>query len=211
MYVLTISALALSAISFAAAAPTVNQKAVHTAQVTALLAFAPKASTCDGAPAAGECKTADQAAAPIMNAFRQYKITTAGEMAAVLSLMAFESGDFKYNTNHFPGRPGQGTRNMQMPPINLKYAQSISALAGPLQQAGTDPVKVLNLLRSNDNYDFGSASWYLTTQCTPDIRSGLRSGSEVGWSAYITSCVQTTPTDDRKAYWVKAKQALGMK
>ena len=128
-------------------------------------------------------------------------------MAAVLSLMAFESGDFKYNTNHFPGRPGQGTRNMQMPPINLKYAQSIPELASA---GSSDPVQLLKLLTSNDDYDFGSGSWFLATQCPASVRSGLETGSQEGWEAYISSCVGTTATPERQAYWERAKKALGL-
>ena len=141
-----------------------------------------------------------------MDAFHKYGISSAGEMAAVLSLMAFETQDFKYNTNHFPGWPGQGTRNMQMPPLNLKYAQSIPDLA----TAAGDPVQVLKLLTSSDEYDFGSGSWFLSTQCPDSVRSGLQTGSQQGWEAYITSCVQTSVTPERQAYWERAKKALGM-
>lgn len=206
MHVSSAAVLTSAILSLTLAAPVPNSPE-HTAQVTALLTIAPTSSTCAGAPAAGECRTADQAAGPILNAFNKYQISSAGEMAAVLSLMAFETQDFKYNTNHFPGRPGQGTRNMQMPPVNLKYAQSIPELAS----AGSgDPVQVLRLLTSNDDYDFGSGSWFLATQCPDSVRSGLKTGSQEGWEAYISSCVGTTATPDRQAYWERAKKALGM-
>ncbi|KAL8952957.1 MAG: hypothetical protein Q9222_001176 [Ikaeria aurantiellina] len=84
-----------------------------------LLAIAPKANTCANATFPKECKTASEAAPFINHSFATYGITTAGEAAAVVAIMAFESGDFKYNINHFPGRPGQGTRNMQSPALNL--------------------------------------------------------------------------------------------
>jgi hypothetical protein len=34
---------------------------------------------------------------------RAYKVTSKAEQAAIVSLMAFETEDFKYNKNHFPG------------------------------------------------------------------------------------------------------------
>lgn len=59
----------------------------------------------------GECSTAAQAVPFITKSFATYNVTSRAEQAALISLMAFESGDFKYNRNHFPppGRPGQGS------------------------------------------------------------------------------------------------------
>ncbi|KAL9022145.1 MAG: hypothetical protein Q9185_000659 [Variospora sp. 1 TL-2023] len=175
-----------------------------------LLTMVPKASTCAGAPSPAECKTADEAAPFINQSFRTYAITSPGEAAAIISIMAFESGDFKYNINHFPGTAGQGTRNMQYPEYNLKYAQSIPELKDKLAAAGTDPKAVLALLTANGAYDFGSAAWFLKTQCSDTIRGGLKSGSLAGWQAYITQCVQTTVTPDRQAGWEKVAKALGL-
>ena len=78
-----------------------------------ILQIAPKSSTCEGAPAPDECATNVQAAPFLISAMSKYEIYSVPEIAAVLSVIAFESGDFKYNTNHFPapGRPGQGTRD----------------------------------------------------------------------------------------------------
>lgn len=74
-----------------------------------LLQIAPKAKSCDNAPAAGECATVQQAAPFITASLQTYKVTSRAEQAAVIGLMAFESAEFKYNRNHFPGRPGQGS------------------------------------------------------------------------------------------------------
>lgn len=71
--------------------------------------IAPKSNTCDNAPAKGECATAKQAAKFTSESFTTYKVTSKAEQAAIISLMAFESGDFKYNKNHFPGVAGQGS------------------------------------------------------------------------------------------------------
>ncbi|KAN0080493.1 hypothetical protein V8E54_003697 [Elaphomyces granulatus] len=172
--------------------------------------IAPSSNTCAGASFPDECATASQALPNILDSFQTYKITSWGEQAAIVSLMAFESDDFKYNKNHFPapGRPGQGARNMQSPTFNAKYAASIPALASKLPSASGDPASVLNLLLSDEAYDFGSGAWFLSTQCSQEVRSALQSGSETGWTAYITQCVSTTVTDARMEYWKRAVNAL---
>ncbi|PYH98869.1 hypothetical protein BO71DRAFT_394826 [Aspergillus ellipticus CBS 707.79] len=180
---------------------------ITTAQIKAI---APTSNSCDNPPAAGECATADVAAPNIAKSFDTYHVTSRAEQAAVIALMAFESGDFKYNKNHFPGVAGQGTRNMQSPTYNSKYASSILALASQLSAVANDPAKLLDLLRANPEYDFGSGAWFLTTQCSADVRGQLQSGSEDGWKAYISGCVGTEASDDRKQYWERARQALGV-
>jgi hypothetical protein len=84
-----------------------------------LLAISPNSSTCDNPPAEGECATAEQAAPFISDSFSTYAIDNVAEQAALISLMAFESGDFKYNRNHFPGVAGQGSTS-SFPPSNRK-------------------------------------------------------------------------------------------
>ena len=76
-----------------------------------LLEIAPNAKTCDGGDFAEECATADQAVPHIVSSFIRYGVTSRAEQAALISLMALESGEFKYNRNHFPppGNPGQGS------------------------------------------------------------------------------------------------------
>ena len=59
--------------------------------------------------APGDCRTAAQAADPILNSFEKYEITNQIEKAALVALMAFETADFKYHRNYYPGRPGQGS------------------------------------------------------------------------------------------------------
>ncbi|PYH48248.1 uncharacterized protein BP01DRAFT_354097 [Aspergillus saccharolyticus JOP 1030-1] len=171
--------------------------------------IAPTSNTCANPPAVGECATSDSAASSISKSFQTYGVTNKAEQAAVIGLMAFESGDFKYNKNHFPGVAGQGTRNMQSPTFNAKYAASIPALADSLKTVNGDPAGTLDLLRAVPDYDFGSGAWFLTTQCNASVRSQLQQGSQAGWEAFITSCVGTAANDDRKAYWNRAVQALG--
>lgn len=114
-------------LSTALALPTVGDSTAAPLNVSQLVSIAPKSSSCANAPFPSECRTAAQAVGPISASFVTYGVTTPGEQAAILSTMAFESDDFQYQINHFPGTPGQGTRNMQSPTYNLKYAQSISA------------------------------------------------------------------------------------
>ena len=61
---------------------------------------------------------------------------------------------------------------------------------------------------SDTYYDFGSGAWFLKTQCSPEIQTGLAGGSLAGWQAYITGCVQTQANPERQAYWQRAMDAL---
>lgn len=63
----------------------------------------------DDPEAPGECRTAGQAADPILDSFEKYEITNQIEKAALVALMGFETDDFKYQRNYYPGRPGQGS------------------------------------------------------------------------------------------------------
>ena len=74
-----------------------------------LLAIMPQSSTCAGAAHPDECRTAAQAAPFVTQSFSTYGVTTPGEQAALLGIMGFESEDFKYNKNYYPGNPGQGS------------------------------------------------------------------------------------------------------
>ncbi|KAJ5569136.1 hypothetical protein N7450_011622 [Penicillium hetheringtonii] len=176
-----------------------------------LIQVAPQSKSCDDDLAKGECATAKTAANSTSQSFNTFKVINKAEQAAILSLMAFESNDFKYNKNHFPGIPGQGTRNMQSAAFNKKYAKSISELEGKVFSVEGSPAALLDLLRENETYDFGSGAWFLTTQCSADVRSALQDGSEAGWKRYITDCVETTVTHERKEYWERAVKALSVK
>lgn len=99
---------------------------------------------------------------------------------------------------------------MQSPAFNKKYAGTIPALSSKIAQAASDPAALLDLLRENETYDFGSGAWFLTSQCSKDVRTALQGGSEEGWTQYISSCVGTSVTDERKQYWEKAVKALGV-
>lgn len=185
--------------------------------VSQLLIIAPTSNTCASAPFADECETAATAAPFLIDSMMAYKIYSPPEIAALLSLIAFETGDFKYEKNHFPGRPGQGTRNLQMPNFNLEYALSIPALASAakaIAPASTtdglsdDQLNQILALVLPDQYSWASAAWFLTTKCA-SIRSTLQAGGQAGFEAYM-GCVGTTATSDRLAYWTRAQAAFGL-
>jgi hypothetical protein len=107
---------------------------------------------------------------------------------------------------------------MQMINFNLAYARSIPNLATPLAAIAPAGViatslstsqqnQVLNLV-VDDKYDFASAAWFMTTQCTQTVRRGLQGGTASGWQNFLSECVGVSATDDRTAYWTKAISAL---
>ncbi|KAJ6178027.1 hypothetical protein N7519_008488 [Penicillium mononematosum] len=175
-----------------------------------LITIAPSSKSCANAPAEGECATAKQAAKFTSQSFDTYKVTSKAEQAAIVSLMAFETEDFKYNKNHFPGVAGQGTRNMQSPAFNKKYASSLPELKDKLPSVSNSPEELLDLLRSDSATDFGSGAWFLTTQCSKDVRTALADGSETGWQRFISDCVGTSVTEERREYWERAVEAIGV-
>src|SRR5436190_4618969 len=59
--------------------------------VAQLVQIAPSSNTCNNAIAPDECRTASQAVDLINSNFQRYGITTVGEAAAMLGIMAFES------------------------------------------------------------------------------------------------------------------------
>ena len=88
---------------------------------SAILKISPNTTSCDPkAKYASQCATASDAAPHILNSFNKYNISTVNEEAALLSLMLYETAEFKYNINVSPGRAGQGSRNGQVPDSQLQ-------------------------------------------------------------------------------------------
>jgi len=75
-----------------------------------IIAIDPTTASCSGASFPEECADAKTAAAALNSSFEKYNITSIGEVSALVAYTLFESGSYKYKQNHFPGRPGQGTR-----------------------------------------------------------------------------------------------------
>ncbi|XXG98618.1 hypothetical protein Hte_004943 [Hypoxylon texense] len=161
-----------------------------------------------------ECRTAEQMGPLFADAMAKYELNQAGQIAAVLALTAFESVDYKYKHNVSPGRPGQGTSNMQMFEFNLEYANAIPELKDQVSgvTADADDAKKNEVLAlvTDDKYNFGSGPWFMTTKCA-DAKDALSAGKDMdaGFQAYM-QCVGVTLTDDRQAYWTRAKQAFGL-
>ena len=202
---LTTSA-ALAALGLAALATALDA-------VEAIRQIVPDSASCPSPP--GDCRTAAQAAPFIVDSLHAYGVGCPGEMAAVVALMAFESVGFKYKHNVSPGRPGQGTANMQMANYNLLYAKAIPAVAGNVTGIASvdglpdDKLNWILSLVTPDEYNFGSGPWFLTTQCGRDVRDKLRGNVDEGFQAYM-QCVGVTVTDERKAYFDRAKAAFGV-
>ncbi|KAJ3499943.1 hypothetical protein NM208_g17256 [Fusarium decemcellulare] len=162
-----------------------------------------------------DCRTAKQAAPYIAQGMYRYGVYSVKEIAAVISLMAFESGDFRYKRNMFPGRPGQGTANMQMANYNLLYAKCIPGVKEHFE--GVDSVDGMSDDEKNDlldlvtvdKYNFASGPWFLTTQCDASVRKALDDDIDDGFAAYM-KCIDVEVTDDRLAYFNRAKEAFGL-
>lgn len=95
----------------------------------AIAAIMPQASSCDGADFPDECRTAAQAAPFISKACADL---SDGECAATVALMGLESVDMRFKHNVSPGRPGQGTANMQMADVSCPlFSFFLSTLSLP--------------------------------------------------------------------------------
>ncbi|KAE8548977.1 hypothetical protein EYB25_009360 [Talaromyces marneffei] len=159
--------------------------------------------TCDHARYPSECVTADAAAAYIRNAFVRYEISSPEQQAAVISVMAYESEDFKLSRDHEPDVIGTETRNMQSASFNQQYAASIPEL-NRFTRVCNDSSIILDLLVSEPRWDFGSAAWFLTTQCTQEQRARLKTGSDKAWEDYVVNCLGHPVTPERREYWNRA-------
>jgi len=186
----------------------------------AIIAVAPNSAAC--APGGeASCRTADQSAPLINQSFAKFGIDSKGEKAALLSLMAFETGGFVFDINKFPGRPGQGTRNLMFFPFILKYALETPDVAPQVSQiapgltadSNTDAVApdTMNAIRAlvlRDDLSFASAAWFLKTKCAGSFSSDLKSGTQASYESYLTGCIGTTVTPERIAGFQKAIAAL---
>ncbi|KAK2758730.1 hypothetical protein FQN54_003420 [Arachnomyces sp. PD_36] len=195
-----------------------------------ILQIAPNSKSCDTATPkfADECRTADVAAKYISESFERYGISSRVEQAAVLGWMAMESGEFRFSRNHFPrpGRPGQGTYNIQSLAFNIKYIDATpelksnlstpvdisSSICGP--DACVIPATIANaaldMILQNDQYAFATGAWFMKDICSEEVKSALADDMEAGWEQFVTKCVYAPLSEIRREYWEKAKAALGL-
>lgn len=177
--------------------------AVSDTDVKIVLAAAPKSNTCDGAPEAGQCATAQDAAPKIIAALETYKMTTPGEQAGLLAWMAFESGDFKYNIAKFNNPPaGKGSRCMMSPDFNAEYAKTVG-------DNEADPGAMLKKLIA-DGHEWDACAWYYSAKCDDTVKKGAQAGTLAGHLAFLKDCVNTEVTDARKTYWTNTAKAFGL-
>lgn len=180
--------------------------------VDILTKIAPETASCSGAPFPDECADATVAATALNKSFDTYSIKTAGEKAALIAYTLFESANYKYSKNHFPGRPGQGTRMMAMPPFVAKYATAIAGAdaVATASAAGGDAglTAVLALVNGDDEKSFGSAAWFYSTQCSEDVKAGVQAETIDGWHNFLTQCVGTELDPTRDTPWVTAKAII---
>jgi hypothetical protein len=192
----------------------------------AIQAIMPTSKSCADAKFPDECRTAEQAAPFISKACADL---STGECAATVALMGLESVEMKFKHNVSPGRPGQGTANMMMADVGLaptpgKSYECIFAddtprqftlqyatdLFGADQVNGKSPDNVLAMV-TVDEHNFGSAAWFLKTECTADVRTALETGTNDGWIAYNKCIGVDGSLEERMAYWTRAQEAFGLK
>ncbi|KAI9709272.1 MAG: hypothetical protein M1820_003392 [Bogoriella megaspora] len=197
------TAFPTSLISRDQAAVTINGFGLSTTTITAadLKSVAPSTASCSGSTT-GQCVTADQAAPAIADSFKKWGIVSFGSQAAIISTILFESNNFQSNVGiGANASPGKGTRNMQSADNNAKYAQAVGV-------TGSTPDDIVSALNKDVNLSFGSAAWFLATQCSMSIRDQLHGQETAGFSAYITQCVNTGDLEKRTAIW---NQLLALK
>jgi hypothetical protein len=171
-----------------------------------VVAAIPGSDSCAGAEFPNECITADAATPFIAQSLVTYGISSKAAQAAVLSLIAVETG-LKYNTHHFPSPdPTQGARNMMTAPFIAKYATQLYG-AAKVAQAGS-AAAVLQLVDTDESASSGAAAWYLATQC-PAVLTQFATDPEAAFTAYI-ACIGAPPSSDRTQAWNNAKTVFGV-
>ncbi|KAI5309753.1 hypothetical protein KEM55_002490 [Ascosphaera atra] len=189
------SAILALCLQGALSAPIIEARASSEDMYNALLKIAPDSEECPMNVSQMEyCRTAKQAAQPILDSFTEWGLTNTNEKAAVVAVMAYESESFRYAVNLAHSTTGQGTRNMQSPEFNKKYATDIpwvnQVLGLDRTVNGPEPMNILNTLNGNDTTSFGSGAWFLAKNCDDKTRQQLQAGGEDGFKAYMVNCVQ---------------------
>ncbi|KAJ2744328.1 hypothetical protein GGI20_003055 [Coemansia sp. BCRC 34301] len=171
------------------------------------------ADSCASVSTPGECVTNAKALVAINNALSKYRISKRSEVVAVIALMAYESGSWQYNTNHFPGRPGQGTRAMLMFNFIESYAKALhpdeaaKALAGGMTDEAKNAVRALVL---NDDDSFGSGFWYLVNNAAAyhEKADKLRDGNLDDFKDYVVTGVGAGWDSTRQTIWETVNTAI---
>jgi hypothetical protein len=100
MFTLASLIAALAATSYIQATVIPRQSTAGPITEAQLLAIGPSMSACNAtAPFADECRTAANSVDFVNKGFVSFNVTTIGEKAALLSLMLFETGNFRFQKN----------------------------------------------------------------------------------------------------------------
>ncbi|KAJ2696551.1 hypothetical protein H4218_004535 [Coemansia sp. IMI 209128] len=180
-------------------------------QLDAAIPARAASDSCASVSTPAECATNAKALVAINKALVKYGITKRSEAVAVIALMAYESGSWQYNTNHFPGRAGQGTRAMLMFNFVESYAKSLhpeeasKALAGGITDASMNAVRALVL---NDDDSFGAGFWYLVTNAKAYHNGKLGDGSLDDFMDYVVTGVGASWDNARKIIWQAVNNAI---
>ncbi|KAJ2867057.1 hypothetical protein GGH94_001123 [Coemansia aciculifera] len=193
-------------------APVIKALKLTQKQLDAAIPARAGSDSCASVGTPDECVTNNKALTAINSALAKYGIAKRGEAVAVIALMAYESGSWQYNTNHFPGRPGQGTRAMLMFNFVESYAKALhpedaaKALAGGITDASMNNVRALVL---NDNDSFGSGFWYLVTNAAAYHNTGkLRDGNLEDFKDYVLTGVGASWDSARQTIWETVNSAI---
>ncbi|KAJ2905068.1 hypothetical protein MKZ38_006461 [Zalerion maritima] len=190
--------------------------------VDIILAIMPDSATCNGKTA--ECTTAADAAPYLIQGFQIYQVSHAAEIGAILATVGTESVDLAFRTNQSPGRPGQGSSNMQLYENNLEFARSNKNLTEGLNRIEgvsenpTDDIKnAVRELVIADPFNFWTGPWFYSTHCTDAQKAAFtKKGAteqelDDAFSDYSLSCVGVeTTADGRMERWTEAKKAFGL-
>ncbi|PSR75525.1 hypothetical protein BD289DRAFT_487077 [Coniella lustricola] len=173
-------------------------------------AIMPKSTSCSGR--GDECTTAAVAGPLLAASMTTYSVTTGVEQAGLLALIAYESGELQYkkNTNQ-DANEGRGTVNEQGAQYNIDYANTFPALAAQNPTTAT----VLDLV-TTDEYNFGTAAWYYSSQSAcATARSMSTDDADAWFDEYMANCDGmgsdwATSEPDRETYWTAAKAAFNL-
>lgn len=219
----------LSVLATAAPAALPFDSGVEIGEITAaqVSLLAPGTSQCTVSDST--CSTAQTAAIALNNAFLTYGLKTLGQKAGMIAYMAFESVDFAYNINVFPGRPGQGTKCMLMFPHLYNFALSFPELKPEVLKLSPPEAQTSGVTYNNyeslfpnidtrnkirelvlpDKYTFKCAPWVLTSYsgATCD-KTTLNSGLDGFVKTMEPPCFSVDVTPERKARWCETVTVL---
>ncbi|RDA94951.1 hypothetical protein CP533_0184 [Ophiocordyceps camponoti-saundersi (nom. inval.)] len=155
-----------------------------------------------------ECRNSTSVAPQLEASFKQFNIGCRQEAACLVGLAMLESVNFTFMRNQSPGRPGQGTVNMQQCGFNLKWAKDLKKgsfsdvtsleCADKTCKDADKCNDVLNAVLETDQGNFFSLAWFYATQCDKtDIKTKLRDNVS-SCADYVTECVGTNGTDPER-------------